>query len=69
MKIDFSFLTKKDILVYDGVSQPILNKVFANNNFNVYFNRWEKINFWIFITTLLEFKFRSFSELKKKLQN
>ena len=65
MKIDFSFLTKKDILVYDGVSLPILNKVFANNNFNVYFNRWEKINFWIFITTLLEFKFRSFSELKK----
>ncbi len=66
MFLDFSLLKKKDILIYDGVSVAILRHIFSKEKFNVYFNRWEKINFWVLILTLLKLNYRNFNQIKKQ---
>ena len=66
MFLDFSFLKKKDVLIYDGASLAIFKYIFTKNKYNVYFNRGEKINIWIFLTTIVQFKFKNYFELKKQ---
>ena len=66
MFIDFSFLVSKEVLIYDQVSLPILKHIFKNKDYNVYYNRMERVNFWILIFTLFKFKFSNFKELKKQ---
>ena len=65
MFLDFSFLKKRNILIYDGVSLTILKHIIFKEKFNVYFNRWEKLNFWVLVLTLLKFNYRNISEIKK----
>lgn len=65
MNIDFSCLKQKEILIYDGASLPALEFIFKKKNYNIFFNRGEKINFWIFLKVFLKFNFKNYKALKK----
>ncbi len=65
MFLDFSLLKKRDVLIYDGVSLTILKHILGKEKYNVYFNRWEKINFWVLASTLFKFNYRNLNEIKK----
>ena len=65
MFLDFSLLKKRDVLIYDGVSLTILKHILGKEKYNVYFNRWEKINFWVLASTFFKFNYRNLNEIKK----
>lgn len=59
IKIDFKKIKPKKFLVYDAVSLPLIDKLIKKKDYNIYYNRYESINFWILLKTLLKFDLKN----------
>ncbi len=57
---------KKKILIYDRVSKDFLNVFFNKNDYEVLDVRYESINFYVIISTLLKCRFSNFVSNYKK---
>ena len=62
IKLDFKKIKQKKILVYDAMSIQGIKMLIKKNSFNIYYNRYEKINFWILIKTIKSFGFVNLKE-------
>ena len=58
--MDIKAAQKKDILIYDGITNPF-TKYFSSKFINILYVRKEEINLFILLKMLLNFKF-SFKE-------
>lgn len=73
MKISFKKLYKKDLIIYDFLSYKFAKKIF-NCDYEIYYNRFEYINFYIFLKTIFKFDYsakkityNNFKDFYKKL--
>ena len=62
IKFDFKKIKQKKIMVYDAMSLPGIEMLFKKKSYNVYYNRNEKINFWILMKTIMSFDLINFKE-------
>ena len=62
IKFDFNKIKQKKFLVYDAMSLPGIKLLLKKNNYNIYYNRYEKINFWVLLKTIFSFNSINFRE-------
>lgn len=62
INFEFKKIKPKKFLVYDGMSSGAIKILLKKKNYNIYYNRYEKINFWIFLKTIISFDLKNIRE-------
>jgi surface carbohydrate biosynthesis protein len=57
---------KAEILIYDGSSKIFFDALFKNRKFSILYTRFEQVNFYILIKSLLKYKFKYIKDNYKK---